>query len=233
MQGTEEMNPQRWSAERSREWYRRLPWLVGCNFIPSTAINQIEMWQEESFDADTITRELGWAARLGFNTVRVYLHNLVWADDPVGFKRRMGRYLDIAASFNIRTLFVFFDDCWYGDPVLGKQPAPIPGRHNSGWVQSPGRAVILDRAKWGGLKAYLQDIIGTFAADERILMWDLYNEPGNDFLPSLASPQPLKVLRLAIRFFRLMTRNRSLPLVKKAFAWARAYRHQLKPPVSG
>jgi len=57
--------PERWSAEKANAWYDRLPWLVGCNFIPSTAVNQLEMWQAETFDADTIDRELGWAKGVG------------------------------------------------------------------------------------------------------------------------------------------------------------------------
>ncbi len=38
----------RWSVEKANEWYAKQPWLVGCNFIPSTAVNQLEMWQEET-----------------------------------------------------------------------------------------------------------------------------------------------------------------------------------------
>ena len=86
----------RWSRERANEWYEAQPWLVGCNFIPSTAINQLEMWQEDTFDPATIDRELGWAAAIGFNSVRVYLHDLAWHADPQGFKNRMKRFLTIA-----------------------------------------------------------------------------------------------------------------------------------------
>jgi len=188
-----------WSAEKANRWYDRQPWLVGCNFIPSTAVNQLEMWQAATFDPDTIDRELGWAAGVGFNTVRTYLHDLAWQADPDGFKRRLGTYLSIADRRGIRPMLVIFDDCWNADPKPGPQPPPIPGVHNSRWGQSPGKAVVNAPAQWGRLQRYVADLVGTFARDERVLAWDLYNEPGN-------SGQGAK----------------SLPLVKKAFEWARA-----------
>src|SRR5688500_10559781 len=190
----------RWSTEKANDWYARQPWLVGCNFIPSNAINQLEMWQAETFDPATIDRELGWAADIGFNTVRTFLHDLAWEADADGLKERINGFLDIASRHGIRPLLVFFDDCWNSDPKNGHQPAPKPGIHNSGWVQSPGVAVVnKGPSVWGRLETYVKDIIGSFANDERILLWDLYNEPGNSG-----------------------NGERSLPLVQSVFEWARA-----------
>ena len=189
----------RWPKAQAQAWYEKQPWLVGCNFIPSTAINQLEMWQSETFDPDTIERELGWAADLGFNTVRVYLHNLVWQADAASFKSRINTYLEIAERRKLSTLFVLFDDCWNDNPQLGPQPQPIPGVHNSGWMRSPGSAFVTDSKRWTLLKDYVTDIIATFAQDDRILMWDMYNEPGNEGMGAT-----------------------SIPLLKQAFEWARA-----------
>lgn len=194
----EEAPAARWSEDKAKAWHSSQPWLVGCNFSPSTAINQLEMWQADTFDEKTIERELGWAAGLGMNTVRVYLHDLAWQADPKGFKQRLDRFLDIASGHGIRPMLVIFDDCWNADPKIGKQPEPRPGVHNSGWVQSPGKAVVNDPAQWGRLEAYVKDVIGSFADDQRILIWDVYNEPGN-------SGQD----------------DKSLPLLEKAFEWAR------------
>jgi len=192
--------PSRWSIERANEWYARQPWLVGCNFIPGNAINQLEMWQAETFDPATIDRELSWAADLGFNTVRTFLHDLAWQADASGFKQRIRQFLDIASRHRIRPMLVIFDDCWNSDPKIGPQPAPKPGAHNSGWVQSPSVAVVNQGpSAWARLEAYVKDIIGSFADDERILFWDLYNEPGNN-----------------------NNGEKSLPLVKAVFEWARA-----------
>jgi hypothetical protein len=157
------------------------------------------MWQSQTFDPVTIERELGWAAGLGFNTVRVFLHNLVWQADADAFKSRINHYLEIAAEHSISTLFVFFDDCWNDDPRPGQQPDPIPGVHNSGWMRSPGSASVIDPASWSLLEEYVTDVIETFGQDARILMWDMYNEPGNEGMGA-----------------------KSIPLLKKSFGWARS-----------
>lgn len=188
-----------WTIEKANKWYASQPWISGCNFQPSTAINQIEMWQAESFDAATIDKELGWAEELGFNTMRVYLSSEVWKNDPQGFKNRLDQYFAISSKHGIRTIVVFFDDCWNEESAYGKQPAPKPGVHNSGWVQDPGVSLRKDTVKlFPVLEKYVKDILTTFKNDKRILMWDLYNEPGNS------------------------THNcSSLPLLKNVFKWAR------------
>jgi hypothetical protein len=216
------MTEQRWSVDRANAWYKKQPWLVGCNFIPSTAINQLEMWQTDTFDPETIDRELGWAAGIGFNTMRVYLHDLLWRDDAETFKKTIDRYLTISESHNIKTMFVLFDDCWHDNPQLGKQPDPVPGVHNSGWLRGPGRKILNDRQSWGALKAYVQDIVTTFGNDERVLLWDMYNEVGNTYLPVLTLPLPLKVPMLFYRYLRhRMGWYPSEELLKKTFEWAR------------
>jgi hypothetical protein len=190
-----------WTKEKANQWYKQQGWVIGCNFLPSTAINQLEMWEAESFDTATINRELGWAEEIGFNTLRVFLHNLVWENDPEGFKKRISTFLDIASHHHIKPLFVFFDDCWNPEPKYGKQPDPKPGVHNSGWMRSPNMSVHNDRAKWSVLEKYVKDILLTFKDDNRVLLWDLYNEPGNsDYNAS------------------------SMPLLKKIFEWAREIR---------
>lgn len=187
-----------WSVERAKEWGERNPWFRGANFNPSTAINQLETWQEETFDPETIDRELGWAEEIGFNCMRVYLHHLAWQIDREGFKSRMDQYLGIADKHGIQTMFVFFDDCWNATYQVGKQPDPKPGIHNSGWIRDPGDLIFHDPDLQDTLKVYVQDVLGTFSDDSRIMLWDLYNEPGNNGLG-----------------------NKSLPLLKNVFAWAR------------
>lgn len=217
------MNHRRWTREKANRWYAGLPWRVGCNFIPSTAVNQIEMWQAQTFDPATIERELGWAAGLGFNTVRVYLHDLVWKDDADGFHERIDRFLDMAAGRDIQPMLVLFDDCWHNPPRLGVQPAPVPGVHNSRWVQSPGRRAATDRSCWPALEQYVRGVLTAFGRDERVLAWDLYNEVGNIFLPTLSRPRLARALRLPwLALKHLLFPCATLPLLKKTFAWARS-----------
>ncbi len=170
----------RWSKEKVKDWYEKHDWLTGANFIPSSAINQLEMWQESTFDPQTIDKELGYAESVGFNTMRVYLHSLVYKADKNGFKNRVNKYLEIADSHKIQTIFVIFDDVWDSSPNIGKQPDPKPGTHNSGWVQDPGFPQSVEMASSEDLKSYVKDLLTTFGKDERILLWDLYNEPGNN-----------------------------------------------------
>ena len=187
-----------WSVTKAREWGDRNPWFRGANFNPSTAINQLETWQEETFDPETIDRELGWAKDIGFNCMRVYLHHLAWQIDKKGFKSRMDQYLNIADRHGIKTVFVFFDDCWNATYEAGKQPDPKTGIHNSGWIRDPGDLISHDPALMDTLEAYVKDVLETFSKDSRIILWDLYNEPGNNGLG-----------------------NKSMPLLKNVFAWAR------------
>ncbi len=170
----------RWSPEQANTWYDKQPWLVGSNFIPATAINELEMWQKDSFDPQRIDLELGWAEHLGMNTMRVFLHDLLYEQDPKGFESRMDTFLSIAQKHHIRPVFVIFDSCWDPFPKLGMQHPPTPGIHNSGWVQSPGKAALEDPSQEPRLEAYVKGIVGNFARDPRILAWDLWNEPDND-----------------------------------------------------
>ena len=127
-----------WTPTEAQAWQSSQPWLVGCNFMPSTAINQLEMWQTDTWDPATIDRELGWAANLGFTSIRVFLHDLLWQQDKKGFLERMDQFLALAAKHRIGVMFVLFDGVWDPFPKLGKQREPRPHVHNSGWVQSPG-----------------------------------------------------------------------------------------------
>lgn len=190
----------RWSKEKAWNWYNKVSPIVGCNYLPRTAVNMTEMWQRESFDPTVIDQELGWARKVGFNSVRVFLPYVVWKDDPKGLKKRIDRFLEIANRHQIRTMLLLFCDCAFAgkEPYLGRQNAPVPGVHNSGWVPSPGLTLVTDRNVWPDLEKYVKDIVGTFRQDDRVLIWDLYNEPGN-------SNMELK----------------SLPLVEATFAWAR------------
>ena len=169
----------RWTQAQANGWYAREPWRVGSNYIPASAINQLEMWQAETWDPARIDHELGLAQGIGMNTMRVFLHDQLWTQDPDGFKHRIDQFLAIAHRHGIKPLFVLFDSCWDPNPKLGPQHPPIPGVHNSGWVQSPGLPGLRDRSRYPAYKAYVQGVIGAFARDDRVFGWDLWNEPDN------------------------------------------------------
>jgi hypothetical protein len=201
---------ERWTEQRATDWYARQPWLVGSNYIPATAINQLEMWQPETFDPKRIDLEFGWAESIGLNTMRVFLHDLLWQQDAPGFQKRIDTFLAIGDKHHIRILFVLFDSCWDPNPHLGKQRDPRPGVHNSGWLQSPGAAVLKDSTQLPRLEAYVTGVVAAFANDSRILGWDVWNEPGATNTDSYGSQEPSNKSKLVA------------DMLPKVFAWARA-----------
>jgi hypothetical protein len=199
----------RWSEQQASAWYARQPWLIGSNYVPKSAINQLEMWQDATFDPAEIEKEFGWAEAMGMNTMRVFLHDLLWQQDAAGFRARIERFLTIAARHHIRPVFVLFDSCWDPLPHLGPQHPPIPGVHNSGWVQSPGAKALADESQYPRLKAYVQGVVAAFANDERILAWDVWNEPGADNAGSYPEQELRDKAAIVAK------------LLPQVFAWAR------------
>jgi hypothetical protein len=210
----------RWSEEKAKSWYEQQGWLVGSNYIPSDAINELEMWQASTFNPAQIDKELGWAEGIGMNTMRVFLHDLVWNENPTVFKERIDRFLAIAEHHHIKPLFVLFDSCWDPNPKLGPQHPPIPGVHNSGWVQSPGAAALKDTYQQERLKAYVTGVVGAFAHDSRVLGWDVWNEPSNTNDGSYRDQEPKNKQEIVEG------------LLPKIFAWARSA-HPTQPLTSG
>lgn len=191
----------KWSVEQAVSWASAQEWTVGCNYVTSTAINQIEMWQAESFDPETMDVELGRAESLGFNVVRVFLSTHVYFDDPKGFKKRFSEFLSICDRHGIKALPTFWTNGGKCEsPKLGKQPESVRGVHNSQWIMTPGAEYVNDSSRWPELERMVKDIIRTYRKDGRILMWCLYNEPEN--------------LRRGVRS--------SVPLMEETFRWARS-----------
>ncbi|MBE7171292.1 MAG: cellulase family glycosylhydrolase [Williamsia sp.] len=209
-----------WTSQQANTWYAKQGWLVGANFITSSAINQLEMWQAETFDTATINRELGWAQAIGMNTMRVFLHDLLHQQDAAGFYKRMDVFLQIAQRHGIKPLFVLFDSCWDPFPKSGKQREPKPHVHNSGWVQSPGQYALKDSTQYPRLEKYVKGVVSKFATDPRILGWDVWNEPDNMTGASYEKVEiPNKVAYV-------------LPLLKKTFEWSRSV-NPAQPLTSG
>ena len=210
--------PHRWTEEAANTWYAKQSWLVGANFIPSDAINQLEMFQAATFNPQLNDKELALAESIGMNTMRVFLQDQLWEQDPKGFTKRLDTFLAIAAKHHIRPLIVLFDSCWESTPHLGPQHPPIPGVHNSGWVQSPGGAELTDPSYEPKLKSYVQGVVGGFAKDDRILGWDIWNEPDNTNDKRFDEPKNKAELVAA--------------LLPRTFAWARSA-HPTQPLTSG
>lgn len=190
-----------WSTDKAWKWYNENPWICGFNYIPANAINYTAMWDKTSFSPDVMDKELALAETTGFNAVRVVLQFIVWEDDPRYFREMFAKFLAVCTKNKIKVIPAFFDDCVFGenvDPSLGKQPEPLEGWYAWAWSPSPGHSLVKDTSTYVRLEKYVKDVMGTFKNDPAILAWDLYNEPTNSGLG-----------------------DKSLPLVRKVFTWAR------------
>ncbi|HEY9792551.1 MAG TPA: hypothetical protein V6D22_19275 [Candidatus Obscuribacterales bacterium] len=219
-QWVQAMDDQKWSQEKATNWYSQQPRLIGANFLPSDAINQLEMFQQPTFNPKLIDKELALAESIGMNTARVFLHDLLWQQDSEGFKNRLNEFLSIASRHHIRPMLVLFDSCWDPHPRLGPQHPPIPGVHNSGWVQGPGALALADASQQPRLRQYVEGVVGAFAADKRVLLWDVWNEPDNQNGSSYGESEPKNKEALVRQ------------LLPQVFAWARAA-HPSQPLSSG
>lgn len=209
-----------WTPAEAKAWYEKQPWLLGANYLPANAINQLEMFQADTWDPARIGLEFSWAQKLGMNTMRVFLHDAAWKQDPAGFEKRLDEFLGIAAKHGIRPMLVFFDSCWDPFPKPGRQRAPKPGVHNSGWVQSPGAERLASDAALPELEKYVRAIVKRFGRDARVLAWDVWNEPDN---PNTSSYGKVELKNKMERVEKV------LPLI---FAWVRAEK-PVQPVTSG
>ena len=204
----------KWREERAWQWYNSRPWIMGCNHVTGSVRNRIEMWQDETF-AESLRkteREFELAARTGFNAIRVMLPFFVWKHQREKFLEHLKEYVECASRNGLGVMIVLFNDCLIPKriadrtppPKFGPQPDPDWGYHGGtkvtpfdgsrevGWWDGD------DPAIWPEKEAYVRDLVGLFGRDERILMWDIWNEPGNN-----------------------NRETRSLPLMEKVFGWVR------------
>ena len=203
MQDFFDRSPETWTPEHAWDWYHSRPRPFGVNFVPSYACNATEMWMPETFNLDTVRRELRWIGEAGFNCVRVFLSFCEWKRQQYAFLDRFEILLDLARSSGLTVIPVLFDDRNPAgiEPYDGWQPEPRALVRNGCWTPTPGASLADDPARYGELRAYVRSLLETYRTDERILFWDLYNEPGAAGRGS-----------------------ESLFLLEYAFRWARAYK---------
>lgn len=224
---------ERWTEEQANAWSAAQPWFSGVNYIPANAINQIEMWSAETFDPQRIDEELAWAEDLGFNTLRVFLSSVVWQRDPCGLKERISVFLDICKKHGIRPFFAFFDDCWEAESSYGRQPEPKTGVHNSGWVRDPSMSLRKDKeGLYKMVESYLTDILTTFGRDDRILMWDLFNEPGGNQLGIQSLPLVKKVFEIARKCLPSQPLTSGIWMLNQAYAPLNSFQLQHSDVIS-
>ena len=191
----------RWSVEKANAWAAENPWWCGVNYIPANAVNYTAMWDKTGFSPDVIRRELKLMTETGMNCVRFVMQYKVYEDDPEYFAGAFEKFLSLCDEAGVKAMPIFFDDCAFGinsDPVVGRQSEPLEGWYAWAWSPSPGPTMVVDWREHPKLERFVKDVISRHKNDKRIFLWDLYNEPTNCEL-----------------------KKRSLPLLRKVFAWAR------------
>ncbi len=190
----------RWSEQKIRNWYSTQPWYCGFNYIPGYAINYTAMWDKTSFDPAAIDRELQLAEKTGLNCLRAVLQFVVYEDDPEYFLKTLDRFLAICDKHKIKMMPALFDDCVFGlehDAKVGKQPEPLPGWYAWAWSPSPGHSLVVDSLTYPRIEKYVKAVMGRFKNDNRIFIWDLYNEPTNGGLGTATLPLLTNVIKWA------------------------------------
>ena len=201
---------ERWTKAQAQAWGQANPWFCGFNYIPANAINYTAMWDKTSFSPEVMERELALAEETGLNCARVVLQYAVYAENPKHFIKAFDKFLEICDRHRIKAMPIFFDDCVFGanaDPVTGPQPEPLKGWYAWAWSPSPGHTMVIDERTHPLLETYVKEIMTRCGQDDRIFVWDLYNEPTNSGLG-----------------------DRSLPLLKSVVKWAREV--DVKQPIT-
>ncbi|QNL49203.1 cellulase family glycosylhydrolase [Olivibacter sp. SDN3] len=187
----------RWTKKQAWDWYNKTSWYCGFNYIPAYAINYTAMWDKTSFDPKAIERELALAKKTGMNALRAVLQYAVYEEDPQYFLNTLNTFMDICAKYDIQFMPALFDDCSFGienDPKTGKQPEPLIGWYAWAWSPSPGHSMVTDTSSYPKLAQYVKTVISHFKDDQRIMLWDLYNEPTNSGLGTTTLPLLQKVI---------------------------------------
>ena len=188
-------------------------WL-GAEYTPWRAGNQL-WWARYAEHRPDVVREVAAMSNvLGYTTLRVFLHDLLWfapAGNSSALLANMDDFLGILDQHHMRAGFVFFDDDWSKTGAnlstgCWANHTPTAGIHNGCWVAGPQQP---DRDARGvaGFQPYVAGVVKRFRVDKRVAFFELINEPHKN------DPWPFK-------------------LRDAAFAWARALRPQA-PVISG
>lgn len=186
------MNSKIWSKAKANDWYANMPWMRGCNYMPPECANRIDMWQSLNFERNLQSMELDFALMqtIGFNSIRVILEFIVWDQEHDTFMANFERFLALAAKYDIMVMVCFANDCDrlrynYPPKKLGPQTYDIgyhggkkPLEENLSGFPFRYYPELDDPETAERFYAMVREIISRYAADPRICVWDLYNEPG-------------------------------------------------------
>jgi len=134
----------------------------GANYVPSYARNSLEIWAK--YDPEVVERELGYAAELGLDGVRTFIHSepfLERPDDAVGAVKDFTR---CCAEKKLAFMPVLLDGCHImsGSRLLWPGNPPPDKAGEEGWPE---------------LEKYINLILPVLRDSESVAVYDVINEP--------------------------------------------------------
>ena len=200
----------RWSKEKAWEWYNSRPWFRGCNYMSADCANRVDQWQELGFEErfQTTERELKLMQETGFNTVRLIPEFVVWKEEHDGFMERFERYIALCHKYGMSCMIVLANDCM--PPKTERWKMPYIGQQQFDWGYHGGKmhsqhGVHTDPAPHFYLDdpvtreeyfAFVRELVSVYRSDERICIWDVYNEPGNSRRQALTVPNIKRIFEI-------------------------------------
>ena len=182
---------ERWSSKQAQEWYSKQGWLRGCNFIGSDCTNRLDMWQSYKSEEKLLTaeKELALCEKIGFNTVRLWANFDVYYKEADAFMDILEKYITLCDKYHQKVMMVlaYEEDLPRGDVFIAKEmgeQAYALGEHQGRIplskeeeAKTPKHYMEYDELKDLFIKM-VKDIVSKYCNDERILCWNIYNEPG-------------------------------------------------------
>ena len=199
----------KWSEEKVWKWYNQRPWIRGCNFMSSDCANRADQWQEYGFEErfETTKRELKLVKETGFNSIRIIPEFIVWLKEHNGFMERFERYIEEAHKNGISCMVVLGNDCM--PPKEEALKRMNLGEQHVDWGYHGGRKVsqhgvingagysLLDEPEYAEkYYEFVREIVTKYKDDERIIIWDVFNEPGNSNRKSMSLPHMMKFFEI-------------------------------------
>lgn len=198
-----------WTKERAWKWYNDHAWIRGCNYMSADCANRVDQWQEYGFEERFVTteKELTLMAEIGYNSIRIIPEFIVWKKEHDGFMARFERYIELAAQKGISCMVVLGNDCM--PPYEEALKRMHLGEQHVDWGYHGGRKVsqhgsfdgsgysVLDNPEYAKeYYEFVRELVETYKNDERIIIWDVFNEPGNSKRDSMSLPHLKKFFEI-------------------------------------
>ncbi|WP_158056928.1 glycoside hydrolase 5 family protein [Halorussus halophilus] len=210
------------ASPRGRRRPTELSNVRGAVYLPQDAWNAYQFWA--NYESDVVERDLGYAARLGLDSVRVWSSYEYWREGASQLFDRTEHFLSTCRDHGIRPLIVLFE-------APPKQPPKKSNLRNTDpasafGVHSPSRPRILQRRNWdegdGSPIQFSRWWATSFGEDDRLLATEIVNEPGDvrprrdfafDALRAVRDAAPSATLTMGtkdVRYARLYDRDDDL-----------------------